>query len=172
MTQNITPLKASVNLKFLYDGDILYDNQYTDCLLIAISAYVNQTPTFHIMVGETGAIYSDIPFHALLTKKDIPAGTVLMNLPQLVYSNCKTGEIEVFENSYLKLKTPKCFFKSDNLWIEGKYLFSVDFYTGNDLFHTIKLETGQIAAVPNHKINWNGDCLLPDYKKNHTTWVI
>ena len=168
MTSNIPNIKAFVQKKFLYDMDEMKTG-YESCVLVGIVTYPNQTPTFHV-VTETNSIFSDIPFQAIRFKPiDIENE---LELSELVYNNCKTLEIDVFTLDYLKNCNPVCYFRKKELWINGEYLFSVDFFTGNDLFHVIKLSNNQIAAVPNHKVNWNGDKSLPDYKKSHQTWKI
>lgn len=168
MTANIPNIKAFVQEKFLYDMDESKTG-FDSCTLIGIVTYPDQTPTFHIITSKN-AIYSDIPFHAItFSDKNV---IFELELSDLVYNNCKTLEIDVFTLSYLQESNPLCFFRKKNIWVKGQYLFSVDFYTGNDLFHVMKLANGQLAAVPNHKVNWAGDMSLTDYKKSHNTWKL
>jgi hypothetical protein len=166
MTANIPNIKAFVQEKYLYDMDETKLG-FVECGLIGIITYHDQTPTFHIITN-ANAIYSDIPFHAISFKAEVIDKP--LELSDLVYNNCKTLEIDVFTLTYLQNSNPICFFRKKNLWLEAKYLFSVDFYTGNDLFHVMKLNNNQLAAVPNHKVNWGGDAKLADYKKSHSNW--
>lgn len=89
-------------------------------------------------------------------------------LKMLSHCLCATLAMEVFNLGFGRASV---YFKDKDVWIGGSYMFSVDFTTGNELLHLMRLDNGLFAFVPNHKVNWAGKCALTDYKKNHSVWT-
>jgi hypothetical protein len=162
MNVAIDPIKVFVHESFLYDGDET-KTEYVNAEVIGISSYLDQTLTFHVLIDKQ-YLYSDLPVSAFSTNKRKPR-----DLKDLCYSNCKSLPIDVF-----KLNTDEVmiYFKDHRQYESGRYILSVDFYEGNDLMHLIHLNTGEFCLMPNHKINFNNEKSLTDYKKNRTIFKV
>ena len=125
------------------------------------------TPSSH----HSSAVFSYVPPSGLieLSQRRDPQ----LELSDLVYHNCPDGDIVV--NSHEGLRGPvSCFFRHRDLWMDGLYRFTVDWYRGNDLLHCISLDNGQTALLPNHKVKF-GSGLGPGfrpYKKMRNTWSV
>lgn len=124
--------------------------------LIGISCVPGNVPVFTVLVNGS-FVFSDIPPHylCLTLEQDGP----LLSLTDLVYSNCPSGRYALQSFQSLLSREAHVWFKQAGLVIPGQYWFTVDFFEDNGLFHVIKLENGQLACMPSHKI-WFGD--LPD----------
>lgn len=170
MNVNIRTFKASVLQEFLYDMEEEKKGWSLPCIVFGLTSYMNETLTFQIMM-EDGSMFSYIPFHALrfsLDNQDMDT----LDLKDLVYHNCRNLEMEYHVFDHLKGKV-ECYFKHKNLWMSGDYYATIDFYTGNDMLHIVKLENGQIAALPTHKVKFKeGSRDFPGYKKLHATWRV
>jgi hypothetical protein len=166
---DITPLKALVQKRVLYDMDpVIPENEHMKCVIFGVSSYTNFAPTFQIMVEEK-SIFSYVPPHLLLVKSSINSHS-FFELKDLVYHNCPDVEFAVSVSKYL-CKPLYVYLKNRDLWILGKYLFTMDWYHGNDLLHCIILENGQIGFFPSHKISF-GKNSLPDFKKLRQEWMV
>lgn len=73
--------------------------------------------------------------------------------------------------AYLAARPVSCYLKRVERWIEGEYLFTIDWFDDNEQAHVVRLSNGQFAALPNHKIKFrDGARSMPDYRKLHATW--
>jgi hypothetical protein len=138
------------------------------CTAFSISSYPGNAPTFQILLAD-GAVFSYIPAPALIDPQR--AAEPVLELADLVYHDCRSVEICVNRFDALAGRV-LCLFKRRDLWLAGTYLFTVDWYTGNDLLHGVALANGQLALLPNHKIKF-GDHPpgFEPYKKIRREWV-
>lgn len=166
---DVEPLKAFVREDVLYDMDLDKANNYIKCMIIGMSSYQGSVPTFQIVVAG-GSIFSYVPPHLLIVDKK-PEGEELFDLSDLVYHNCPDSEFALVMLDYLCDKPVMVFLKNRKIWVKSKYLFTVDWYRGNDLLNCVVLENNQIGFFPNHKISL-GECNLPKYKKLRQEWKV
>lgn len=168
----IPPFKAYVHETFLYD----MDPEKTDlikCEVFGVSSYPGHMITFTILISSTGATFCYIPLHALHSSKTVVDGRLLLESNDLQVANCLEKDISVICYDHLKNKKVLGFFKNKQLKLEGEYLFSVDWYKKNDLWHVIKLTTGQFCALPNYRVLFgNNSSHLPDYKVMNSEWIL
>ncbi len=166
----IRPLRVRIRKEFLFDMDNQYAGQYETGTLFAVSSYPDSVPTFKVMT-ENGSVFSYLPPHAFVAEGADPSFATL-ELGDLAYHNCRLPEICVSYFDFL-VGPLWAYFKKRNLWLKGSYLFTVDWYTGNDLMHFVSLENGQYAFLPQHKIKFgNSDKSFPPYKKLHQEWSV
>jgi hypothetical protein len=187
----IPPIRTHVRAEYLYGMDPARAGELRPCTAFSLSSYPGNAPTFQILLGD-GAVFSYIPASALVDPfRDplrTPSGSAArpgeagpcdptrsgepLELADLVYHDCRSLEICV--NRFEALAGPVlCFFKRTKRWLAGEYLFTVDWYTGNDLLHGIALANGQYALLPNHKVKF-GDHPpgFEPYKKIRREWVV
>lgn len=166
MTISIPPIKANIEKKYLYDMEKKDGSE--SCKIIGITAYKGLPLTFHVLINEA-YIFSNMPIFSLSTGSVNPT----ISNESLCHVNCPDKDIEIFTLEYLKSKKPSAFFPKEKARIGiSEYYFTIDFYNDNQLMHFVLLKNGQFAFVPNHKMIWNGNGELPDYKKNHQNWAL
>jgi len=166
---NIVPIKAVVREDVLYDMDRSKSNNTVPCQLVGVSIYKGSVPTFQI-VAEGDSLFSYIPPHLISTNVKDPVFSV--DLKDLVYHNCADSEFALTTWEFLKGEELSVYLKNLRSWIKGSYLFTLDWYTGNDLLHAIQLHNGQIGFFPQHKILLNGATSFRPYKKIHCNWSV
>ena len=167
----IPPLRAHVRAEYLYGMDPARAGELRPCTAFAVSSYAGSAPTFQIVLDD-GAVFSYLPPAALVDPARAVAGGPALELADLVYHDCKTVEICV--HRFAALDGPVlAYFKHRDLWLAGTYLFTIDWYTGNDLLHAVALANGQYALLPSHKLKF-GDHPpgFEPYKKIRREWVI
>lgn len=166
---NTPTIDCFVEKQFLYDMDPAYKSQYQKCAAFALASYPGEALTYTILL-DNGSVFSYIPFHALRKKPEKQSQD--LELSDLVYRNCPGEDIVIHTFDHLKGPV-QCYFRKKNLWLPGTYLYSVDWYKANELFHVIQLDQGQYAALPSHKIKFrNNELDFEQYKKLHQTWRI
>lgn len=168
----IKPFKAYVYEKFLYDMDESKIG-LIKCQVFGVSSYPGHMLTFTILIPETGATFCYIPLHALHATKSVDREKLLPP-EELQVANCLEADVSVISYEYLRAKRATGFFKNKTLKLSGDYLFSIDWYKQNDLWHVARLETGQFCALPNYRMLFGvteGD-KLPDYKVMHSEWIL
>lgn len=174
MNISIEPIPCFVKESFLYDGDVRKKN-FIKAEIIGVATYSGQPLTFHVLV-DGQYLFSDMPITAVVAFEEPHANYDLKTLAQ---KNCETLEINSFilhtfvgkkVSVLLKIETGNVMTRVE--WENATYVMSIDFHTGNELYHFVTLVNGQFALVPNHKINWSKKHELSDYKKNHTIWTI
>lgn len=139
--------------------------------LFAISSYAGHALTVQVLLAG-GGVFSYLPLQALVSPKRFdPAGEALAP-DELLYHDCRDDEICV--HRYRALRGPvQAFLRKRQRWMRGKYLLSIDWYRGNDLLHLLRLENGQFAALPSHKLIFGEEArILPDYQKLRQTWRV
>lgn len=167
---NIKPIKAWVREDVLYNMDSERRKKYLPCLLINISSYVNHALTFQILV-DGFYIFNYVPPH-LINLEEQSKFENQLGLNDLVYHNCPDTNFVINENLFLKNKDIYVFCKSENIWIKGSYLWSIDWYLKNDLLHAIQLNNGQMAFMPNHKICMKQIIKFPQFQKLKFEWKV
>lgn len=166
---NLSPIKAYLREDVLYDMDVTKVNNYVACSIIGVSSYPGSVPTFQVVV-ESESLFSYVPPHLLTTKKK-QINNLLWNLSDLVYHNCPSPEFSVTTLDYLTDKKLQVFLRSQKIWIEGTYQFTMDWYLGNDLLHCIVLSNGQFGFFPQHKISLDKQEFKP-YQKLRQDWKV
>lgn len=162
-------ISGFVDRQLLFDLDSDIDGTIP-CQIFSLAAYPQEALTFQILLKD-GSLFSYVPLH-LLYHKPLEAAEPL-ELADLVYHNCHDSFVCLHRFELLGHDSVNCFFKHKNLWLTGEYLFTVDWYRGNDLLHFIELHTGQFALLPNHKIKFlNGEPQFQPFKKLHATWKV
>lgn len=164
----LKPIDCFIHEKFMYDQDETKTG-ILPCKIIGAAAFLGFPITFEVLV-EDAYLYSDVPIHAFIHKKEIH-GTQL-DFEDLNYMNVDSEPIETYSLNFLFNKDIKVFFKSKSIWLSGEYLTTLTLTVGNLNCHLLKLENGQFSLSPNHKVNISGKEFLPDYKKNHVIWSL
>lgn len=168
MTKSITPFKAFVEEKYLYDMDTTKVG-LLQCDVVAVSAYMGQSLTFTIIID--GSMFANIPIFALRWKAVEIQSKIADSY--LAFINCPDKNIDVFVIETCSYQKPVCYIKKYEEWYTSNgYILTVDFYNDNELVHLIMLENYQFGWFPNHKIKWDGKPSLPDFKKLHKDWNI
>lgn len=137
--------------------------------LFGITCLTGKIPTFEIITQE-GYVFSDIPLHLVRWKEKID--TKEYTLSSLVYNNCLSEEFVISQFPELQARFAYVFIKQTNEYVKGQYVFSLDFYKNNNWYHCMKLENGQFAFIPSHKIIFSqnehtdmNQLKFPDFKK-------
>lgn len=153
--------------------DIFFDletnsNQWIKCKLFGLTCLEGRVPTFEVLTSD-GYVFSDIPPQMIRFKENSEDSQYV--LEDLVYNNCCSDDFVISEFNELKSRIAYVFFKSKGEYVKAQYWFSLDFYKNNSWYHCMKLENGQIAFIPSHKIVFSSDGNLkpdhqfPKYKK-------
>jgi hypothetical protein len=162
---NAPAFSVDIEKQFLYDMDERYAGQAQRGTVFGISSYPGEALTLQVLLDD-GSMFSYIPLHAISSK---PVRQPL-ELSDLVYKNCPGPGIEITAYDHLKGEV-SAYFRKKDLWLGGRYLFTIDWYEDNEQFHMIELENGQYAALPNHKVKFkDGPRSFEPYKKSHQTW--
>lgn len=167
---DIPPLKTHVRGEYLFDMDLRHAGEYVPCTAFAVSSYEGSVPTFKILLAD-GTVFSYVPPSALVDVARRGNGPEL-ELADLAYHNCPDEDLCV--HRFGELAGPvQAFFKRPQVWLAGEYLFTIDWYTGNDLLHLIALENGQYAFLPHHKVKFkDGARSFQPYRKMHSEWKV
>lgn len=164
----IPPIAAHVRAEYLYNMDPTRTGELRPCTAFTISSYTGNAPTFQILLAD-GAVFSYVPPDALVHP---PVTEPALELADLVYHDCKSVDIAV--QAFEALRGPVlAYFKRRDLWLAGTYLFTIDWYTGNELLHCVALANGQYALLPSHKLKF-GDHPpgFEPYKKIRREWTV
>ena len=162
----IPPICTRVRAEYLFNMDPARVGELRPCTVFTVSSYVGNAPTFQILLGD-GAVFSYVPPNALIDEAREPQ----LDLGDLVYHDCKSVDIAV--QAFDALRGPVlAYFKKRDLWLAGSYLFTIDWYTGNEMLHCVSLANGQYALLPSHKLKF-GDHPpgFEPYKKIKREWV-
>lgn len=146
---DVPPIETCVRRELLHGGRPAFAG-WVPCTAFAFASYPGSAPTFTVRLAD-GAVFSYVPPHAL--RDPARAAEPELDLADLAYHNCPDGDVVVVEHAALRGEL-LCFFKRRDLWLGGRYRFTVDWYRGNDLLHCVDLDNGQIAFLPNHKIKF------------------
>ncbi|MEE3717646.1 hypothetical protein V2H45_12975 [Tumidithrix elongata RA019] len=162
-------ISGFVDRKLLFDLDGQTEG-ILPCQIFSLAAYAQEALTFQILL-EDGSLFSYVPLHLLYHKP--PEAINLLELEDLVYHNCPDSTLCIHRFERLSRDVVNCFFKRKQAWLVGDYIFTMDWYCGNDLLHFIQLHNGQFALLPNHKVKFlNGDPHFQPFKKLHAIWKV
>lgn len=169
-------LKAWVDETILFGMDPDKHN-LRECKIIGLSSYPDEVLTAEILVKEEdrfATAWSHVPFHLLFGHSERPKK--LLGMDDLYYHNCPDEHITF--TFFPDMAQHKCwaYFKHQRKWIGGDYLGTVNWYRDNLNAHIIRLNRGQFALLPNHKLQFNsGDKAtspLPPYRKVRQGWSL
>lgn len=165
----VPPLKTFLRGEYLYDMDLRHVGETVPCTVFAVSSYPGSAPTFQVLLAD-GSVFSYVPPTALI---DPSAAGPAYGLDDLVYHNCPDGDVCVHVFAELSAEPVQAFLRKRNEWVEGRYLFTMDWYEGNDLLHGVALTNGQCAFLPNHKLKFRGGAReFAPYRKLHAEWKV
>lgn len=156
------------------DESVLYNNDLSKtclipCTVFGVSSYKGSVLTFEILLNN-GAVFSYVPPHKLQTKLEQLEDR--LNLDDLVYVACPSENFSI--TTYKALEREEfcsAHFISKRKCVKAKYITTIDWYANNVLMHLLKLENGQLAALPSHKVMFSNE-MLPDYKKLRSEWTL
>jgi hypothetical protein len=166
---DLPPWRAHVRAEYLYGMDPSRAGQFKPCTVFAASSYVGSAPTFKVLLSD-GAVFSYLPVQALVDPESLTGD--LLAPEDLTYHDCRTPELAAYV--FPALEGPVlAYFKRRDRWVKGRYVCSLDWYTGNDLLHVLALEQGQHALLPSHKVKF-GDHPpgFEPYKKVRGAWSV
>jgi hypothetical protein len=164
----IPPLRCHVRAEHLYGMDPARVGELVPCTAFTISSYPGHVPTFQLLLGD-GAVFSYVPPSALVEPAVL--GPPELELEDLVYFACPDEQICVHRHHALEGDV-LAYFKRRDLWLAGRYLFTVEWWTGNDLCHAIALANGQLALLPHHKLKFGSGHApgFAPYRKIRKVW--
>lgn len=165
----IEPIKVFVYTKFFYDGICPDDEEeFTTCDIFAISSYKGSCPTFVVKVRKNGAVFHYIPIQAIVASNLLKAGYQISHRFLCDY-NCLDDYICVNCFQFLK---GNCivFLNNKSLKQNGKYILTIDWPQSNYCLNLIQLENSQFCLVPNYRILFGNNFILPKYQKIRSTW--
>lgn len=172
---NLDPIKAYVREDVLYNMDQSKEDRYVKCEIIGVSSYQGSSPTFQIVI-ERESLFSYIPPHVLIKRGgiidlDVDFADHMFGLNDLVYHNCPDVEFAFTKLEYLVGRPISAFIKTANVWAKCEYLFTMDWYRGNDLLHCVTLDNGQFGFFPQHKLSLGKQEFKP-YQKLCQEWRV
>jgi hypothetical protein len=167
---DVPPLKTHLRGEYLYDMDLSHAGEFVPCTAFAVSSYQGSVPTFKVLLAD-GAVFSYVPPTALIDPEKA-RGREALPLADLAYHNCPPGDVCVHRFEHLAGPV-QAFLKGRQEWMGAEYLWTLDWYEGNDLLHLVALENGQYAFLPHHKLKFkDGPRELPPYRKLHAEWKV
>jgi len=169
---DIPPIRTHIRGEYLFDMDLRHAGEYVPCTAFAVSSYEGSTPHLQGAAGRRLGLLLRAASALVDLAKAAGSGEPPLELIDLVYHNCPGGDICV--HSFKELQGPvHIFIKRQSAWLAGEYLFTLDWYEGNDLLHLVALDNGQYAFQPHHKLKFkDGPRELPPYRKLHGEWKV
>ncbi|MCA9679356.1 MAG: hypothetical protein H6708_04760 [Kofleriaceae bacterium] len=167
----IPPLRCHVRTEYLYGMDPARVGTYTPCTAFVVSSYPGEAPTFQLLLGD-GAVFSYVPPSALVDPARLGADADL-ELADLVYFDCPDEQLVVHRHAALDGEV-LAYFKRPDRWVAGRYLFTIEWWTGNHLAHAVALASGQYAVLPHHKLKFGSGHAagFEPYKKIRKVWKV
>ena len=119
-----------------------------------------------------GAVFSYVPPSALVDPARLGADADL-ELADLVYFDCPDEQLVVHRHAALDGEV-LAYFKRPDRWVAGRYLFTIEWWTGNHLAHAVALASGQYAVLPHHKLKFGSGHAagFEPYKKIRKVWKV
>lgn len=181
---SIPPIECGLNETVLYDLE-KEKNRIIRATIIGVTSHTNHSLSFHVVVEESGAIFSYVPIFALWNRsfavndynrhKLIKNEVIQYDYESLDYHFCPDNNIEYAELEGLKDRICWSLIKVNNEFdlIKGTYFGTFNWPNGNIIQNLILLASGQFALVPNHKLYFTRDKpeFFPSYKKLRKSWV-
>lgn len=148
---------------------------YEECYIFAMTCIASRPPLFTCHL-RSGAVFSRLPLEAFVTT----SGYVDPD-PALVPWTCVGHRADVLCHEYLKDYTVKVLNKD----LVGRYLFTIDYTTGNysedseqhKTHNVIALLDGRIAAMPNNYCRFIDQHFVDetlstgDYRRQRAHWT-
>ena len=165
----IKPIDAFVYAEYLLENQ--KDTDLLPCQIIGLCVYKNETITFLIMLDD-GEVFAYIPFHYLIHKESTEKQYALNDLIPINSPsyNISINPIETLEGDV------SVYMKNHHVWLSGQYICTIDYYEDNELFNLIKLENGQFAMIPFHKMKFKSLSTIQksfkNYKKQRNTYIL
>lgn len=156
---------AQVRERFLYDEDPAR-TKLIPCVVFGIASTPSRAVGFHILT-EHGAMFADIPLHALVHKITAPE----LPLDFLECWDCFGYDVTAVVFEYLREMSVAVYLKKSQ-WREGLYVCSLDWIANgfsdtpeqHKVMHLIALDNGCYALQPNNRCRWT-DQSFTDNKK-------
>jgi hypothetical protein len=163
-------ISCGVKEEFLYNQKKGHGN-FIKGKIFSVSSYKNHALTFQVLL-ENGGVFSYIPIQAIVDIEKYKPDTEPLTPKDLLYHDCHDDEICIHD--YPALQGPvQIYFRKKQAWLEGQYLFTIDWYRGNELLHMLKVENGQFCALPSHKVLFGEkERVLPLYEKMKQIWSV
>lgn len=137
--------------------------------VFGLTCLQGRVPTFEILTSE-GYVFSDVPPH-LIRWKEPDAIDEGYPLSSLVYNNCLSSNFSLSAFAALGERKAYAYLKAEGKHEGAQYWFSLDFYENNNWYHCVKLDNGQVAFIPSHKLVFPSNGILaadhsfPKYQK-------
>jgi hypothetical protein len=159
----VEPIKAFVESDILFGGE---DRGVIPCTIFGISLYKGEAITFGVEL-EDGSVFFYIPPHKIFIKNRHE-----FSLETLVYHNCPSEVATVKHFSFLDKSEGFAYFKELQKWAPFKYLYTIDWYEGNDLLHMVLVEDNVFAFLPSHKLKFSNNKTFQEFKKLKYLWQV
>lgn len=145
--------------RYFYDMDPLKQD-FIKAEIIGLSSYKGHRMTFQLIL-QSGALFSYLPTESLSRSKK---------------ESQSERDKPVLGNDVVSYKLPvrgkiNCFTYDKSQSFKGTYLLTLDWPKQNDQRSLVELESGDFMWVANHKMLFNNNNELPDYKKMHSEWT-
>jgi hypothetical protein len=153
-------------IKVFIKNDFLYDMEekegFTEGHVFGVRSMRARSLLFHVML-KTGAHWRGLPLHSMWWYEP-EEGSEHYSLENLQLWDCFTEKIQIIQWDYLLGHQCDCFLRTRKV-VQGEYWFTVEWlkdenpdtsfvYTPDQdkCAHIIKLDNGQIAALPTNRI--------------------
>jgi len=138
------------------------------CTIFAFTSYKNRAPTFKLLLKD-GSLFSFVPIHLIFYKE--PEGE-RYELNDLAWRNCPDLEVTITAPKFLKGDV-NIYLVTKDLWLKGEYVCSIDWHRDNLIMHLLKVENGQFAMLPSHKVKFrDGERDFKEYRKIKDIWEV
>lgn len=165
------PIRGFVDECVLYDMDSSKTGKIP-CTVFAFTSYKNRAPTVKILLDD-GALFSFVPLHKVyhyLQPED--SSLPILGMQELCYRNCPEYDIVLSSPKFLQGEVLACFHTKE-LWMDARYVASIDWHTHSLVLHFLMLENGQFATLPSHKVKFrNQERAFKPYRKLSVTWEV
>lgn len=169
----VPPERVYVRAEYLYDMDTSRVGELVKARLLSLVSYPGHALTADI-VTDGGAVFSYMPFNALLTSKSAFSDAWVKNaaIDDCCFHNCPDehasanvlpslqGDVQLYDRTGKHLRS-------------GRYVTTVDWYQSNDLLHVV--DSGMLVAWPSHKLLWRSQPPpegLPKYSRLRQEWRV
>jgi hypothetical protein len=150
-------VKYNLEINCFVNKKSFHTDRWVKAKIRALELYPNSVPTFTVQLFD-GSIFNYIP-----------VTNIIFNLNELCYHNCPKEQASIHRYDF---NFKYAYIKQRNQWVGCSYLLTVDWFTGNDVLHMIKLDNGQFAFLPNHKLNVKNKYLNINYRKIRETYSV
>jgi hypothetical protein len=176
LNHNVPPLKILVRKEYLYDGEQGH-GEYVEAVMLTVKSLSGLALTFQVLL-DNGSVRDKLPCSAICFKEHDPLPLDLLQL-----WDAPSYNISVMEVNFLSQLRCAVYGK-DGQWYQGAYLYTIDFYSDNELdlsfaqeasehkaAHVIEGDNGAMFIQPNNRIRFYEPSFVvkdfpdkPDYK--------